>query len=110
MDGVMQIMIYVVPIITILIFIFTFIIIFSPKARGRFMSKQIKSMKYMMDQSKEDIQNISSNMANATSDGIEATARAIKKGFTSEEEIYCKYCGGMIDKYSNYCKHCGKHQ
>ena len=49
-------------------------------------------------------------MADATKDGIETTTRAIKKGFTEEDSIYCKYCGAKIDKDSKFCKSCGKEQ
>ena len=75
------------------------------------MSKQIKATKYMIDESKNDIKNISTNMADATKDGVEITSRAVKKGFTEEDErIYCKYCGNIIDKDSIFCKYCGREQ
>ena len=73
-DFIMGIMMYIVPVIAIFIFVLTFVLMFSPKARGKMMSKQVKSMKYMMDESKDDIQNISTNMADATKGGIETTA------------------------------------
>lgn len=66
-------------IITIVVFIFVFILMFNPKIRGKFMSKQIKATKYMMDDSKDDIQDVSTNLAKATKDSIEITTRAIKK-------------------------------
>ena len=75
-------------IITIVVFIFVFILMFNPKIRGKFMSKQIKATKYMMDDSKDDIQDVSTNLAKATKDSIEITTRAIKKGFT-DDYIYC---------------------
>lgn len=96
-------------IIAILIFIFTFILMFSPKMRGKFMSKQVKATKYMMEESKDDLQNISTNMADATKDSVEITTRAIKKGFT-DNCIYCKHCGTSIDQDSKFCKKCGKEQ
>ncbi len=99
----------VIIIVTVLIFAFTFIIMFSPKVRGKILSRQVKSIKYMLNESKDDIQNISTNMADATKDGIETTARALKKGLT-EESIYCKHCGNKIDKDSRFCKICGKEQ
>ena len=83
---------------------------FSPKVRGKMMSNQIKSMKYMMDESKDDIENVSTNMAGATKDGIKITAHAIKEGLTEEEKAYCKHCGSRIDKDSKFCKNCGKEQ
>lgn len=64
----------------------------------------------MMDESKDDIESISTNMANATKDSIEITTRAIKKGFTEKENIFCKHCGSKIDEDSKFCKNCGKEQ
>ena len=63
-----------------------------------------------MDNSKEDIKDISKNMADATKESIETTARAVKKGIIEEESIYCKHCGNKIDKDSRFCKRCGKEQ
>ena len=47
-------------------------------------------------------------MADATADGLETTVRAIKKGITEEESIFCKHCGAKIDKDSKFCSECGK--
>ena len=105
-----DIMFIVVPIFILLTFVFMILIMFSSKFRGKMMSKQIKATKYMMDESKDDIESISTNMANATKGGVETTARAIKKGFTEEEGIYCKYCESKIDVDSKFCKNCGKEQ
>ena len=104
-------MFVIVPVLTILIFIFTFVLMFSSKARGKMMSKQIKAAKYMMDESKDDIEEISTGMADATKRGVETTTRAIKKGLTgSESQAFCKECGYPIDRDSNFCKKCGKMQ
>jgi len=123
----------IVPIFIGCVFVFTFALILSPKLRGKMMSRQIKSMKYMIDDSKETIENITSTMgdisinskksildkneenlkdivnktANISKDGIETTVRAIKKGL-SNNTIYCKHCGSLIDADSKFCKHCGK--
>jgi len=103
-----------IKIFTIIIFIVVFIgfgfgivLFFSPKLRGWMMSKHVKATKHMMDNSKEDIQSISSDLAQATQDGVEITSRAIKNGF-QEEDIFCKYCGQKIDSDSVYCSKCGK--
>ena len=100
----------IVPIFIIVIFIFVLAQIISPKLRGKMMSRQIKATKYMMDESKYDIEDISTNMAQATKEGIEITTHAVKKGWTQEESIYCKYCGHPIDADSLFCKYCGKKQ
>ena len=88
--------------------VFSLLMAFSPKFRGKMMSKQVKATKYMMDESKGDIQSVSTDMAEATSDAVEISTRAIKKGFTSEESMFCKYCGQKIDKDSKFCNKCGK--
>ena len=103
---------FIVPIIFIVaagFIVFVFVMMFSPKLNAKFMSRQVKAQKYMMDESKEDLKSISDNMAYATKDGIKTTARAIKEGFT-EETVYCKHCGSEIDNDSKYCKKCGKEQ
>ena len=106
----MGIITYVVLIIAILIFVLALVIIFSPKARAKMMSKQVQATKYMMDESKDDIESISTNMADATKEGVETTVRAIRKGIVEDEGMYCKHCGSKIDKDSKFCKECGKEQ
>ena len=93
---------------SVAIFVFTFLVMFNPKIRGKMMSKSVKATKYMMDESKNDISSISTGMAEATSDGVEITTRAIKKGLTEDKSIFCKHCGAKIDKDSKFCNKCGK--
>lgn len=100
----------IVPVFIVVIFIIVIAQMVSPKFRGKLMSRQIKATKYMMDESKDDIKNISTNMADATKDSIEITTRAIKDGITKDDGIYCKYCGSLIDGDSKFCKNCGKEQ
>ena len=104
----MGIVFAIVVILVVAIFVFTFLVMFSPKIRGKMMSKHVKATKYMMDESKNDINSISTDMAEATSSGIEITTRAIKKGLTENQSIFCKYCGAKIDKDSKFCSKCGK--
>ncbi len=103
-----KVMSFIIPVIAIGVFVLTFVLMFSPKARGKMMSKQVKATKYMVDESKGDIESISTNMADATKGGIETTVRAIKKGFTEDEGIFCKHCGSKIAKDSKFCSNCGK--
>jgi F0F1-type ATP synthase membrane subunit b/b' len=92
----------IVPILVVAIFIFTFTMIFSPKARGKMLSNQIKSLNSMLENSKDDIaslsktatnlqkeileqneenlKDIATTKANINKDAIEITAEAIKKG------------------------------
>ena len=106
----MPIIFIAIFVVAVLIIIFTIAMAFSPKLKGKMMSRQIKATKYMVDESKEDLQDISTNMADATKDGIETTVRAIKKGITEDEDMYCKHCGNKIDSDSKFCKNCGKEQ
>lgn len=99
-----------VPIFIVCVFILVIAQIISPKFRGKMMSRQIKAAKYMMDESKDDIRNISTNMADATKDGVEITTRAIKDGLIKDERVYCKHCGSLINKDSKFCKNCGGEQ
>lgn len=90
--------------------IFVFAMIFSPKLKSKFMGKQIKANKYMIDDNAEVMRETSTKMAQINSDGIEITAQAIKKGLTNEEKVFCKYCGQKIDIDSVFCNKCGKEQ
>lgn len=135
MGFMFEAMFVVVPILVVCGFIFTFVMMFSPKLRGKFMARQLESTKYMLDESKDTLMDItttassiginskkkildehedvlrdmSTREANIAKDGIEITARAIKDGL-SEKQIYCKHCGKMIDEDSRFCKSCGKEQ
>lgn len=105
----MTIFVIIIFVLTFIVMGFVFATMFSPKLRGKMLANQIKATKYMMDESKNDIRDISTSMANATKDGIRITTGAIKDGFTSNY-IYCKYCGSSIDGDSRFCKNCGKEQ
>ena len=130
----MELFVIIVIILTVAGFILGLVMMFSPKFRGKLLSTQLKSLNYATHESKKDLENITYNMmssqtkgmshaidetkgdiesisndvANTTKSGIEITARAIKKGFTEDEKIYCKHCGAKIDKDSIFCKSCGK--
>lgn len=131
--DIFSIMSVIVPILIFCIFAFVILMIFSPKIRGKMLSNQIKSLKYMTDYSKDDIQNIATTVgdisinstknimdnnednlkdiveksSNLGSIAVEKTVRAIKKGLT-ENSVYCKHCGKIIDADSKFCKSCGK--
>ena len=125
----MEILFYIVPILIGLSFIFTIALMVSPKLRGKWMSRQIKATKHMIKYSKEDLKDIISTSkdveinaekevldnsedimkeniirkANINKEGIEIATSAIKNGL-SNNKIYCKYCGKLIDGDSKYCK------
>ena len=132
---ILEILFYLIAILVVLIFVFTIALMISPKLRGKWMSNQIEATKHMMEYSKEDLKNILSTSksievnaekemldnneeimkdnitkkANINKEGIEITAKAIKKGL-SNNKVYCKYCGKLIDSDSKYCKACGREQ
>ena len=130
MFKIMDIMFIIVPIFIAIVFILVIVTMISPKFRGKMMSKQIKATKYMMEEVKDDLADMSSiaiktgkkivdenedtlrdlanKNANIKKDVLETTVRAIKKGFTEEEKVFCKYCGSKINNDSKFCKNCGK--
>ena len=132
---ILEILFFIIPILVVLTFIFTIALMVSPKLRGKWMSKQIEATKHMMEYSKDDLKDILSTSksvevnaekeildnneeimkdninrkANISKEGIEITAKAIKEGLTNNK-VYCKYCGKLIDSDSKYCKVCGREQ
>ena len=125
-------LIVIVPIFMGIVFIFMIAMIASPKLRGKMMSRQFKAMRYMMEESADDLaklsgtaagikkeildenedllRDISHKEAKIKSVGIKTVAKAIKEGLTENDYIYCKYCGTEIDNDSKFCKKCGKEQ
>lgn len=106
-------------------FIAACLVIFNPKIRGKMMSNQVKSLKYMMDEVKDDIEDISTDMADATKEGIKITTKAFKEGIIGNEEdleeLSTKMANaskegikirarafkeGLKDDFM-FCKHCG---
>lgn len=93
--------------LVIAIIIGSFVIMLNPNLQGKMLSNQVKSLKYMMDDSKDTLKNLTNDMTDITKDSVEATARAVKKGLTEEDGVACPRCGKKIDKDSKYCKYCG---
>ncbi len=126
-----DILFIIVPILVGIVFIIVVAMLISPKLRGKMMARQVKSMKYMLDESKEDLENMGKTAINVKKNivgdneeslkeisekegdiaaiGIEKKVRAIKKGLL-KDEMYCKHCGASIDADSKFCKKCGKEQ
>lgn len=122
----------IVPIFIGIVFVFTIAMIISPKLRGKMMSRQFKSMSYMIEESKDDLAKLSSTAvgirkqildenedvltdiahkeAKIKSVGIKSATKAIKEGLIENDSIYCKHCGSEIDNDSKFCKKCGKEQ
>ena len=93
--------------LTFIIIIGGFITMLNPKIQGKMLSKQVKSLRNMMDESKDTLKSLADDMTDINADSIEATARAVKKGLTSDDDVICLHCGKKIDKDSKYCKYCG---
>ena len=128
----MQILFIIVPIFIVGVFVFVIAMMFSSKLRGKMMSHQIKSMKHMMDESKDVLADLSGSMidikkniidenedalrdistkeASIKKDAIKMTARAIKEGLSGDDGMFCKHCGESIDSDSTFCKSCGQRQ
>ena len=73
-----NIMFIVVSIFILLVFIFVILSIISPKFRGKIMRRQVKATKYMVDYSKDDLEDIGTNLGNV--------AINIKKGILDKNE------------------------
>ncbi len=123
-------------IILAIMFMTPIIFIFSTKTRNKVVSNMIKGQKELLKSSKDDMKDILTELgsisaeaqkniidkneetlkynANKSADinksAVETTARAFKKGFTEDEDIFCKHCGNKIDTDSKFCKKCGKEQ
>lgn len=106
-NMIFSVMFTIVPIFILIVFAITFGLILSPKLRGKFMSRQVKATKYMLDESVGDLTDISNKSAKIREQGIEMTMRAVKRGL-EDETVYCKHCGASIDADSKFCKACGK--
>lgn len=100
---------HIIFIMVLVMQIFVFAIIFSPKLRAKFMRHQLKSTKYMLDQNEELLKELNTKSANVSKEGIEIKARAMKNGFGPATN-YCSSCGERIDTNSKFCKYCGEEQ
>ena len=65
-----------------------------------------KTIKYIQEENKEDLQDIMNNTAEIAADAVTMTAKAVKDWL--QNSIYCKHCGKEIDADSAYCRYCGK--
>jgi len=90
--------------------IYAIALIFSPKMRAKLAAREIKTQKYILEQNEDLMREVATRDAEIKSPSLETSARALKKGFTNEDSIFCKHCGAIIDKDSFFCKVCGKEQ
>lgn len=120
-------------ILFLLIFVSCVVMIVSPKIRAKWMGRQVKATKYMLEESKDDftdiatmsssiainskkkvldnnedvLRDMASKEASINKEKVKVMTRAVKEGL-SGDKIYCKHCGKEIDDDSQFCKFCGK--
>ena len=69
-----------------------------------------KSTKYIINNNKDDLTDITNTSADIIDDAITQTARSVKRGLSQKESMFCKHCGAQIDIDSKFCNKCGKEQ
>ena len=69
----------------------------------------INSKKKIYDENYDNLRDMATKKANIHKEEVEITTKAIKDGL-SDNKMYCKHCGDLIDSDSEFCKHCGKRQ
>ena len=65
--------------LVIAIIIGSFVIMLNPNLQGKMLSSQVKSLKYMMDDSKDTLKNLTDDMTDITKDSVEATVHIVVK-------------------------------
>lgn len=88
----------IVPIIVVAVFVFVFAMMFTPKLRGKMMSRQVKSMKYIMDESKGDIESISTDMAEATKTGKKLLLKQLQKELKNALMRKKQFIANIVEK------------
>ena len=67
-----------------------------------------KTIKYIQEETKEDLTAIASNRAEIMSEALRTTADALSDG--ARKTKFCRHCGAKIDADSRFCSVCGKEQ
>ena len=65
-----------------------------------------KSVRYIQEETKDNLTAIASNTADIMSDAVTTTVRAVSDGV--RKNTFCKHCGAKIDSDSTFCSSCGK--
>ena len=68
-----------------------------------------KSAKYIQQQNKDDLTDISNTNAGIASGAVVKTAKAVKEGL-KEENKFCTHCGESIPNDAKFCSKCGEKQ
>jgi hypothetical protein len=69
----------------------------------------IQSQKYIQEENKEALKEISDTTAEINANAVKTIANAVAEGF-SQNTVFCKECGEKIDSDSKFCRHCGTKQ
>ena len=88
----------IIPILVIGVFIFTFSMMFSPKLRGKMLSKQIETLKHMTNYSKEDLETIGTSMGDIA---INTTKNIVDNNKENLKNIGTKISDITIDTTEN---------
>lgn len=83
-----DVLIAIVPVLVVCTFVFTFVMILSPKARGKWMAKQLEATKYMMEASKDTMKDIGKASAEVQHDIIEENKDTMKETADMQAEIH----------------------
>ena len=112
--------------------VFGFITMFNPNMRSKWIGRQLRIHKKVLEDNKETIKDINAlggevmvdsyneildkkgddmkkavdKTTDISKDSIRTVVKSIKEGL--EADIYCKHCGNAIDTDSKFCKFCGK--
>ena len=64
--------------------------------------------RYIQQENRADLTDISTAQADIQSEGFKKAARAVKEGL--KDVKYCQECGTEIDENANFCSKCGAKQ
>lgn len=101
----------IVSLLSIGIFVFVFLNIFSPKFRSKFVSQNLKAQKQVLDDNKDILQDISTTNADLENISFKKKMETVKEVFKTEEKkefIYCQSCGKKNNKNAKFCQECGE--
>lgn len=109
MHRIMIIMIGIFGVLFVCAILFIIFFTFSSNFKAKLMGKNIKAAKYLLDDNKDILQELSDTSAKISENAIKTRVKAFKEGLR-DETMYCKHCGEVIDSNSNFCKKCGQKQ
>ena len=71
----------------------------------------IKLNKKIIEENKEDLQDLSTTQSEIMSEGVKNISKAAVEGVQEAKDTkYCMYCGKEINANSRFCQYCGKEQ